>query len=210
MDDELKEPKSGLTRRGFLKGVGGGLAGTAVLSAAALTAPEEATAAGVKALGPGKVPIALKVNGKTMKLEAEPRVTLLSALRDQLDLTGAKLICDRGECGGCTVLLDGKPVYACMMLAVDAQGRDITTVEGLARGDQLDPVQTAFVQHDALMCGFCTPGFVMSVRGLLNRNPNPNLDDVKRACAGNICRCGTYPKVFEAALAAAKLQKGGA
>jgi aerobic-type carbon monoxide dehydrogenase small subunit (CoxS/CutS family) len=97
-----------------------------------------------------------------------------------------------------------------MMLAVDAQGRDITTVEGLAKGDQLDPVQTAFIQHDALMCGFCTPGFVMSVRALLNRNPNPTLDDVKRACAGNLCRCGTYPKVFEAALAAAKLQKGGA
>ena len=210
MDDERKEPKSGLTRRGFLKGVGGGLAGTAVLSAAALTAPEEATAAGGKVLGPGKIPIALKINGKPMKLEAEPRVTLLSALRDHLDLTGAKLICDRGECGGCTVLLDGKPIYACMMLAVDAQGRDITTVEGLAKGDQLDPVQTAFVAHDALMCGFCTPGFVMSVRGLLNRNPSPTLDDVKRACAGNICRCGTYPKVFEAALAAAKLQKGGA
>lgn len=210
MDDERKEPKSGLTRRGFLKGVGGGLAGTAVLSAAALTAPEQAGAAGGAVLGPGKVPIALKVNGKLTKLEAEPRVTLLGVLRDPLDLTGAKLICDRGECGGCTVLFDGRPVYACMMLAVDAQGKDITTVEGLARGDQLDPVQTAFIQHDALMCGFCTPGFVMSVRGLLNRNPNPTMDDVRRACAGNICRCGTYPKVFEAALAAAKLQKGGA
>ncbi|MBI2951985.1 (2Fe-2S)-binding protein [bacterium] len=209
MEDERKEPKSGLTRRGFLKGVGGGLAGTAVLSTGVLTAPEEARAAG-KVLGPGKVPVALRVNGKPMKVEMEPRVTLLSALRDHLDLTGAKLVCDRGECGGCTVLLDGRPVYACMMLAVDAQGKEITTVEGLAKGDQLDPVQAAFVQHDALMCGFCTPGFVMSVRGLLNRNPNPTMDDVKRACAGNLCRCGTYPKVFEAALAAAKMQKGGA
>lgn len=210
MDNQPTQSKSGLTRRGFLKGVGGGLAGTAVLSTAALTAPEEAKAAAGKVLGPGKVPVALRVNGRPMKVEVEPRVTLLSALRDHLDLTGAKLVCDRGECGGCTVLLDGRPVYACMMLAVDAQGREITTVEGLGKGGQLDPVQAAFVQHDALMCGFCTPGLVMSVRGLLNRNPNPTMDDVKRACAGNLCRCGTYPKVFEAALAAAKMQKGGA
>ncbi len=208
MEDHPNKPRSGLTRRGFLKGVGGGLAATSVLSAGVLTAPEEARAAGV--LGPGRVPISLKVNGKLMKAEIEPRVTLLDTLRNHLDVTGPKLICDRGECGGCTVLLDGKPVYACMMLAVDAQGREITTVEGLAKGDQLDPVQKAFVEHDALMCGFCTPGFVMSVRALLNHNPNPTLDDVKRACAGNICRCGTYPKVFEAALAAAKMQKGGA
>lgn len=209
MDNQPKQPQSGLTRRGFLKGVGGGLAGAGVLSTAVLTAPEEAQAAG-KVLGPGRVPITLKVNGRPARVEVEPRTTLLTALRDHLDLTGAKLICDRGECGGCTVLLNGKPVYACMMLALDAQGREITTVEGLAKGDQLDPVQQAFVAHDALMCGFCTPGFVVSVRALLNRNPNPTLDDVKLACAGNLCRCGTYPKVFEAALAAAKLQKGGA
>jgi aerobic-type carbon monoxide dehydrogenase small subunit (CoxS/CutS family) len=209
MEDARERSGSRLTRRGFLKGVGGGLTATGVLSSAVLTAPERAEAGSAAVLGPGKVPLTLKVNGQRRKVEVEPRVTLLSALRDHLDLTGSKLVCDRGECGGCTVLLDGKPVYACMMLAVDAQGKSITTVEGLAKGERLDPVQKAFVEHDALMCGFCTPGFVMSVRALLDRNPNPSLDDVKRACSGNICRCGTYPKVFDAALAAAKAQKGG-
>jgi xanthine dehydrogenase YagT iron-sulfur-binding subunit len=210
MDDLRERTGSNLTRRGFLKGVGGGLTAGGVLASAALTAPGAAEAGSSTVLGPGKVPLVLRVNGQRRKIEVEPRVTLLSALRDHMDLTGAKLVCDRGECGGCTVLLDGRPVYACMMLAVDAQGRAVTTVEGLARGERLDPVQKAFVDHDALMCGFCTPGFVMSVRALLDRNPHPSVEDVKRACAGNTCRCGTYPKVFEAALAAAKAPKGGA
>ena len=141
-------------------------------------------------------------------MTAEPRHTLLDVLRNRLDLTGAKPICDRGSCGGCTVLVDGQPVYSCMMLAVDAVGKEITTIEGISDGQRLDPVQQAFVEHDALMCGFCTPGFVMSVKALLNRNPNPTLDDVKAAVSGNLCRCGTYPRVFEAALAAARMKRG--
>jgi aerobic-type carbon monoxide dehydrogenase small subunit (CoxS/CutS family) len=154
--------------------------------------------------GPAPVPITLTVNGKKESLSLEPRVTLLSALRNHLDLTGAKQVCDRGQCGACTVLLDGRPVMSCMTLAITAQNQKIETVEGLAKGDQLHPVQEEFIAHDALMCGFCTPGFVMSVKAMLDRNSNPTLEDVKAACQGNICRCGTYPKVFEAALAAAK------
>ncbi|MDA0712184.1 MAG: 2Fe-2S iron-sulfur cluster-binding protein, partial [bacterium] len=131
-------------------------------------------------------------------------------MRQKLDITGPKPICERGSCGGCTVLVDKLPVYSCMMLAIDAVGKEITTVEGLVTNGEMDSVQKAFVAHDAQMCGFCTPGFVVSVRALLDRNPNPTLDDVKMAVSGNTCRCGTYPRVFEAALAAAKLERGGA
>jgi aerobic-type carbon monoxide dehydrogenase small subunit (CoxS/CutS family) len=137
-------------------------------------------------------------------VQVEPRTTLLNTLRNHLDLTGAKLVCDRGSCGACTVHVDGKPVYSCMMLAIDAQGKKITTVEGLAKGGRLTPVQQEMVNKDGYQCGYCTPGFVMSLTALLNENPNPTLDDVKMATSGNICRCGTYPRIFEAALAAAK------
>jgi len=130
-------------------------------------------------------------------------VTLLEALRGPLGLTGAKLVCDRGACGACTVHLDGAPVNACMMLAIDARGHEIITVEGLGTPARMHPVQRAFVESDALQCGFCTPGMVMSVTAALAANPAPTLDDVKHAVAGNICRCGTYPHVFKAALAAA-------
>jgi aerobic-type carbon monoxide dehydrogenase small subunit (CoxS/CutS family) len=161
-------------------------------------------------MGPGAVAMKLNVNGRDVTVQAEPRTTLANVLRNELDLTGTKIVCDRGSCGGCTVMADGKAVYSCMMLAADAVGKKIRTVEGLANGGDLDPVQAAFVEKDALMCGFCTPGFVVSVRSLLNTNKNPTLDDVKAACAGNICRCGTYPRVFEAALAAAeRMRRGG-
>jgi aerobic-type carbon monoxide dehydrogenase small subunit (CoxS/CutS family) len=150
------------------------------------------------------VPVALNINGKDYKANVEPRATLLNTLRNQLDLTGTKLVCDRGSCGACTVFLDGKPVCSCLTLALDVQGKKITTIEGLAKGDQLDPVQAAFIEKDALQCGFCTPGMIMSVRALLNRTPSPSLAQVKYAVAGNLCRCGTYPRVFEAALAAAQ------
>jgi xanthine dehydrogenase YagT iron-sulfur-binding subunit len=154
--------------------------------------------------GPAAVPVSLTVNGKKQTLPLEPRVTLLDALRNHLDLTGAKKVCDRGQCGACTVLMNGKPVMSCMTLAITAQDAQIQTVESLAKGDDLHPVQEAFIEHDALMCGFCTPGFIMSIKSLLDRNPTPTLDQVKSACQGNVCRCGTYPRVFEAALAAAK------
>lgn len=197
-----------ISRRGFLKGIGTGAITAAVAPAVLVTYPDEADAQSLP--GITQAQITLNVNGKPYKVDVEARTTLLNALRDKLDLTGAKLVCDRGECGACTVLMDGKPIYACMMLALDAQGHNITTVEGLAPGERLHPVQEAFIEQDALMCGFCTPGFVMSVKGLLDKNPNPTVDEVKRGVSGNICRCGTYPRVFQAALAAAqKMRKGG-
>jgi len=137
------------------------------------------------------VPVTLKVNGETLKLRLEPRVTLLDALRNYSSLTGAKEGCDRASCGACTVLLGDLPIYACQKLAVEAQGQEITTVEGLAKPGKLTKVQQAFLEKDALMCGYCTPGFVMSVTALLKQNPHPTAADVKRACAGNLCRCGT-------------------
>jgi aerobic-type carbon monoxide dehydrogenase small subunit (CoxS/CutS family) len=156
-----------------------------------------------KILGPGPVPVTLMVNGKRMKLLLEPRVTLLDALRNYSSLTGAKEGCDRAACGACTVLLDDVPIYACQKLAVEAQGHQITTVEGLAKGDQLSKVQQAFIEKDALQCGYCTPGFIMSVTALLKRNPHPTADEVKHACAGNLCRCGTQPHILQAVFQAA-------
>jgi aerobic-type carbon monoxide dehydrogenase small subunit (CoxS/CutS family) len=149
-------------------------------------------------LGPDAVALKLTVNGATQRVTVEPRVTLLNALRNHLDLTGAKEVCDRGGCGGCTVLLDGDPVNACMMLAADAVGHEITTVEGLGTPEKMSPLQQAFVEADALQCGFCTPGFVVSGTALLARNPDPSLDEIKGGLAGNLCRCGTYSRIFEA------------
>jgi aerobic-type carbon monoxide dehydrogenase small subunit (CoxS/CutS family) len=148
----------------------------------------------------------LKVNGAAKTVTVEPRVTLLRALRNHLDLTGAKEVCDRGGCGACTVLLDGEPVCSCLMLAADAVGREITTVEGLGTPEKMSPVQAAFVECDALQCGFCTPGFVVASTAFLNKNksPNPSLDEIKAGLAGNLCRCGTYGRVFEAVQKAAK------
>ena len=205
-EQEKPNTPSEISRRKFLKGMGGGIAATGLLSAG--IAPREGEAASHTTLGPGPVEISLKVNGSVQKVQAEPRNTLLDVLRNRMDMTGSKPGCERGSCGGCTVLLDGQPVYACMMLAVDAAGKEITTIEGLADGDRLDPVQQAFVDHDAMMCGFCTSGFVMSVKALLDRNPNPTLGDVKGAVSGNLCRCGTYPRIYEAALAAASVKRG--
>ncbi len=152
-------------------------------------------------------PVTLTVNGKRHTVRVDPRRTLLEMLRTDLDLTGAKKVCDRGQCGACTVLVEGRPVYSCMTLALDAAGKKVQTVEGLAQGERHHPLQTAFVEKDALMCGFCTPGFLMASKALLDANQNPTLDDVKNACAGNICRCGTYPRIFEAVLDAAKAKK---
>jgi len=200
-----KELKSAFSRRGFLQsaGAGGGIAASGLLRKA------EAAPAGV--LGPAAVPITLMVNGKPHKLTVEPRVTLLDALRDKLNLTGAKRVCDRGSCGACTVLMGGKVVYACSVLAIDAQGKSIQTIEGLAPEGQLHPVSRAFVDHDAQQCGYCTPGFVMAAKGLLDRNPNPTLEQVHEGLAGNLCRCGTYMGIRKAVLEAAKTMrvKGG-
>lgn len=208
----------GLSRRQFLKGVGVAGAGSAL--ATELLLPQEAEAepqplheapAG-QTLKRGFHSITLRVNGQAVTLEVEPRTTLLNALRNHADppITGPKLICDQGACGGCTVLVNGKTAYACMLLAADMVSKEITTVEGLSRNGKLNPVQTAFVEKDALMCGFCTPGFVMSVHALLQTNSHPTLDEVKQACAGNVCRCGAYPRIFEAALEAARHRQGRA
>jgi xanthine dehydrogenase YagT iron-sulfur-binding subunit len=182
------ESKPGVSRREFLK------ISAITVSVPAVVGPSVLQVGGeqVPVYGPGKTPIALTVNGKKYTAELEPRVTLLDALRDNFDLTGAKRVCDRGECGSCTVLLDDRPVYACAVLAIDAQGHSITTVEGITSGDALHPLQHAFVANDAQQCGFCTPGFVMAGYALLQRNPNPTREQVVKALGGNYCRCGTY------------------
>ncbi len=185
-----------VSRRAFLKTMGVGAAATGL----SVPAPRPAEAA---ILGPDAVPVALRVNGVAHTLTLEPRVTLLRALRNHLDLTGAKEVCERGACGGCTVLLDGEPICACMMLAVDAVGHEITTVEGLGTPERMSAVQAAFVECDAMQCGFCTPGFVVASTALLNKYPNPSLDEVKAGLAGNLCRCGTYSRIFEAVQKAA-------
>jgi len=194
------------SRRSFLKGVGIAGAGAAVVDKLWIEAKEnEQQTKSSRALS-GTVPIVLQINGEKRPVQVEPRTTLLDTLRDRLEppVTGPKLVCDMGTCGACTVLLDGKPVYSCLVLAVDAVGQSITTVEGLGSPEKLNAVQSAFVEKDALMCGFCTPGFVTTISAYLKKNSNPTLAEVREACKGNFCRCGTYPRVFEAALAAAK------
>ena len=202
MSDSKSQPGWSLSRRSFLKSFGSSAAVAATAQVEAV-AKELENANTEKLLGPDPVPVTLRVNGKSISLQLEPRVTLLEALRDHAGLTGSKEVCDRAACGACTVLLDHKPVYACSMLAWEAQGHDITTVEGLAPEGKLSRVQAAFVDQDGLMCGYCTPGFVMSVTALLHWNPHPTEADVKRACAGNLCRCGTYPRILRAAMQAA-------
>lgn len=197
--------RSGITRRGFLKGAGLTAAGTALLEPVRAFSSEVAASANpaVTEFGPGSVPVRLQVNGKEHAVDIEPRTTLADALRIHLGMTGTKIICDRGACSGCTVWLDKVPVNSCMMLAMDAIGHDVTTIEGLSAEGEPHPLQTAFVKHDAMQCGFCTPGMVMSCAALLDKNPHPSEQDVRLAIAGNLCRCGTYPKVFSATLEAA-------
>ncbi len=190
-----------LTRRNFLKTLGTTAVGTAATQVESVAAELQKLNAET-IVGPAPIPIVLQVNGQAISIKVEPRVTLLDALRNQARLTGAKEVCDRGTCGACTVLLDGQPIYACMMLALEAQGHAITTVEGLAHEGQLNPVQQAFVECDAMMCGYCTPGFLLSITALLKRRPHPDADEVKHACAGNLCRCGTHPRIIQAALKA--------
>ncbi|HKD69362.1 MAG TPA: (2Fe-2S)-binding protein [Candidatus Binataceae bacterium] len=207
--ESAKSSLKGLSRRDFLKSAGfgaAGLAGAKLLEANLLAAQSGPAAS--DEIGPGPVPLKLNVNGTPRAIAVEPRTTLAQALRENLGLTGTKVVCDRGACSACTVWLDATPVNACMVLAVDVGKRRVTTIEGLAPEGRLHPVQAAFVAHDATQCGYCTPGMVMSCAALLARNANPSLDDVKRAVSGNLCRCGTYPKVFAATLTAAETQRG--
>jgi len=193
---EDKQP-NGFSRRLFMKSMGASAVSASAVTTGIITQSEK-DAAAQESSGPGAVPISLKINGRTYNLKAEPRETLLEVLRNRLDLTGAKLVCDHGSCGACTVHLDGKAVYGCMTLAIQAQGKEVRTVEGLADGENLHPVQEAFIETDALQCGFCTPGFIMAMSAELENNPKASHDEVKAAMSGNICRCGTYTQMFNA------------
>jgi xanthine dehydrogenase YagT iron-sulfur-binding subunit len=198
-DDDARPPDttSGFSRRDFMKIS----AVTAAVPLVLGTNVVEAAGEEVTIHGPGKVPVTLNVNSKKLSADLEPRVTLLDALRERFDLTGAKRVCDRGACGACTVLLDGKPVYACSVLAIDAQGAKIVTIEALAEGDALSPVMQAFVAHDAQQCGFCTPGFVVATTHFLQQHPKPSAEDIRHGLSGNYCRCGTYDGIRAVVLA---------
>lgn len=204
-DDKPKEKGTDLNRRNFLKVSGISLSVPLVMGHKVI----KVAGAEVKVLGPGKFPITLTINGKKQTAEVEPRITLLEALRNDLDITGAKPVCDRATCGACTVIMDGKTVYSCTVLAVEAQGKAITTVEGLSTGDKLHPIQQAFIDNDGMQCGFCTPGFVVACKAFLDKNPNPTPEEVDKGLGGNLCRCGTYVGVRAAVLQAAKRQRGG-
>jgi xanthine dehydrogenase YagT iron-sulfur-binding subunit len=185
-----------VSRREFLKGAG--VTGLASAVTAAGVAEADAQT-GVRVLGPGDVPVTLMVNGKRLDLRIEPRVTLLDAIRNRADLTGNKRVCDRGACGACTMIVDGRTVYSCSTLAIEVQGKQIRTVDGLANGATMHPVQQAFCDADALMCGFCTPGFVVATVALLEKHPNATPEQMRKGLDGNICRCGTFVRIMEAA-----------
>jgi xanthine dehydrogenase YagT iron-sulfur-binding subunit len=208
MGRSKRETEAGISRRDFIRGTTVGAVSAGLLPAGLLGS--EAEAAGTTVLGPGAVSFSLQVNGKALPVKVEPRVTLLDALRNHLDITGAKKVCDRATCGACTVLLDGKPVYACSLLAVEARGRAIETVESLGAPESLHPLQRAFVEHDAQQCGFCTPGFVMACAAFLRKHPSPTRAQVEQGLGGNLCRCGTYDGIRRAVLDAAAAARKGA
>ncbi len=191
-----REPRKGFSRRTFIEGVGIGAG--AIGTAAPARADNHAPA------GPGPVAIRLNINGSNHDLKVEPRVTLIDALRNRLDHTGAKKVCDRATCGACTVIVDGRPVYSCTMLAIEAQGRRIETIEGISTEDAMHPVQEQFVENDGQQCGFCTPGLVMAGKALADSNPRPSMAEVESGLSGNICRCGTYVGVRKAVYEAAR------
>ena len=203
MADDRKGMK--LSRRSFLKGIGGGAIGGAALSTGFIQSePAQAYSPETSGAARGKTPVTLKVNGKTYRVEVEHRNTLAEVLRDELGLTGTKIGCDRGECGACTVIINGRNMYSCSQLAVWMEGKDILTVEGLAKGDKLDPIQEAFIEHDGPQCGFCTSGQIMSGKALLLKNAKPTEAQARRGLSGNLCRCGNYNREVAAVLAAAK------
>jgi xanthine dehydrogenase YagT iron-sulfur-binding subunit len=206
-DEEEKntDDKKGLTRRQFIKSIGTAAAVTVV--AGRVTASEEKEDMVLPAEKLSK--ITLSINGRRHRLVVEPRWSLLYVLRERLGLTGTKVGCERGECGACTVLIDGVPRYACMTLAVEAQGVSIKTIEGLMNGDELGTVQQAFLEEDAFQCGYCTPGQVMAAEGLLQTNPRPSLDEIRKGMSGNLCRCGAYAHIFKAVSKAANLKEKG-
>jgi len=202
-DDPTKQG-TGFTRRGFIATIGTGAVAAATVAHAT---PGDAAPAAEIPEGAELVRVTLNINGRSHRLLVEPRWSLLFVLRERLGLTATKLGCERGECGTCTVLVDDKPRYSCMMLAVESEGKTIVTLEGLMRGEDLGPVQRAFWEEDAFQCGYCTPGQIMAVEGLLRANPSPTLDEVRTGVSGNLCRCGAYAHIFKAGLRAAELKK---
>lgn len=200
---QTPKPEGGVTRRGFIGSVGAG----AVAAATGAARPGETAPEITDPDAMGRV--TLNINGRTHRLLVEPRWSLLFVLRERLGLTGTKVGCERGECGACTVLIDGRPRYACMTLAVEAEGAEITTLEGLMDGEKLGPTQQAFVDEDAFQCGYCTPGQIVSAEGLLRSNPSPSLDQIRTGMAGNLCRCAAYVHIFKAVDRAAAAKKGG-
>ncbi len=205
-DETPEKPgRFSVSRRDFLKTAGVGSLATAVTAGAAAEAEAQT---GPRVVGPGEVPVTLTVNGKRVDLRIEPRVTLLDAIRNRADLTGNKRVCDRGACGACTMIIDGRTAYSCSTLAIEVQGKQIRTVDGLANGNTLHPVQQAFCDKDALMCGFCTPGFIMASVALLEKHPNPTPEQARRGLDGNICRCGTFTRIMEAVMSVKGVARG--
>ena len=213
MSEPLENARSGISRRAFLKGSGVAAAATALGTAPpqmlADDPPDTKPSGNVVAVGPGPAQIELTVNGMKMTTKVEPRVTLLDALRNHLDVTGCKRVCDRGTCGACTVTVDGRTVYACSMLALEARGKEIRTAESLNADGKLDAVPAAFAKFDAQQCGFCTPGFVVSLRAALDKNPMATPAELEHAVSGNICRCGTYEQMRHAIVSLCEQKKGG-
>ena len=199
-----KNGPGGVTRRRFIGAVGATTVGAGLLGAS-----EPCTPGPLNVPAGATAPVTVIVNGFARRATVEPQQTLLTLLREPLGLTGTKPGCERGECGACTVLVDGVPRYSCLTLALEADGREITTVEGLLQGEALSPVQEAFVEEDALQCGYCTPGQVMAAEGLLRTCPEPTLDEIRTGMSGNLCRCGAYPHIFRAVARASDLRKGG-
>jgi xanthine dehydrogenase YagT iron-sulfur-binding subunit len=205
-EDKDGHCKKGVTRRGFLQLMGAG-------AAASVTAGTSAAEPTREIITPAEMSkVTLQINGRLHRLLIEPRWSLLYVIRERLGLTGTKVGCERGECGACTVLINGQPRYACLILAAEAEGTEVTTLEGLMKGEDLGPVQQAFVENDAFQCGYCTPGQIMAAEGLLRANPNPSIEEIRQGMSGNLCRCGTYPNIFKAVRRAADLKKakGGA
>lgn len=201
LDAHFPEANKGMSRRGFLRGTSLATAGALVATTGVLgNTPNNS----LPIQGPDEVLLKLKINKQIINVPARPDETLVDVLRDRLELTGTKLVCGRGACSGCTVLIDDKIMCSCLTLAVEVEGKEITTIEGIADGTTLHPVQQAFIDEDASMCGYCTPGMVISCVALLNENPSPSEMEVKKAVRGNLCRCGTYPHVFKAAMTASK------
>jgi len=199
---KTEDGHGGISRRGFITSVSAGIVGTTTLGRTPAAPPVEILSA------EEMLPITLRVNGRDHKLLVEPRWTLGDVLRETLGLTGTKIGCSRGECGACTVLMDGRPRYSCLTLAVEAEGVAITTVEGLMKGEELGDVQQAFVEEDGYQCGFCTPGQVVAVEGLLRENPDPSFEEIRMGVSGNLCRCGAYANIFRAARRAADQRRG--